>query len=161
MSSRGGSGSVRDFAKAIAKGDTKLVKKLLSRGAINIDAMLPSRDEYATPVPPLVLAAERNRPKIVEILLQANASVDIVSGSGSTACHMAAACGHVDVLAVLIAAGADLEAGDEIDETPLMVAIGSHQDEAAAAPISTASTLCRLRCAALACCRYSSIAVLL
>ncbi|MGN6722917.1 MAG: ankyrin repeat domain-containing protein [Marmoricola sp.] len=67
-----------------------------------------------------------NAPEIAQILIDAGAELDYrgPDGTGETALHWAASSGDADVAAVLIAAGADIEAADGSIGTPLDNAIG-------------------------------------
>ena len=57
--------------------------------------------------------------------------IDCRSSRGCTALHKAAATGHPEVAAILVAAGADLSAQDDSDSTPLEVAISNRKIETA------------------------------
>jgi hypothetical protein len=103
--------SLEEFAKAIEDGDLAKVQQLISTGVVDVNAPLP---RWRAP-PALVLAAERNRKEVVEILLRANAHIDRADRNGKTACHAAAAMGHADVLAVLLAAGPNLDLFDNVE----------------------------------------------
>lgn len=91
--------SLEEFARAIERGDSSIVESLISHGAVDVNACLPR--EFQPPA--LVYAAERGQRKIVDILLRADARVDDSDEKHQTPCHAAAALGHHDVLAVLLA----------------------------------------------------------
>jgi len=91
--------SLEEFARAIERGDSSIVESLISHGAVDVNARLPR--EFQPPA--LVYAAERGQRKIVDILLRADARVDDSDEKHQTPCHAAAALGHHDVLAVLLA----------------------------------------------------------
>jgi ankyrin repeat protein len=97
--------ALEEFAKAIWNDDSATVESLISRGSVDVNARLP---RFLAP-PALVYAAECGRTEIVDILLQANARVDEVDERRQTACHAAAASGHCDVLALLLARRPNLD----------------------------------------------------
>jgi ankyrin repeat protein len=73
--------------------------------------------------PALVFAAGRGRTEIVDILLRANARVDDAEANGWTACHVAAAGGHHEVLALLLARRPNLAVVDVDGRTALYFAV--------------------------------------
>lgn len=68
-------------------------------------------------------AAFENRPAVVKTLLQVN-DVDLDAGDeyGATALHHAAIKGHLKIVRLLLAHGADLQLKDTTGRTPLMAA---------------------------------------
>ena len=68
-------------------------------------------------------AAFENRPAVVKTLLQVN-DVDLDTGDeyGATALHHAAIKGHLKIVRLLLAHGADLQLKDTNGRTPLMAA---------------------------------------
>ena len=74
--------------------------------------------------PPMSVAAASNRLAIAKHLLSVGAPVNNREGpQSSTPLHIAARGGLLDMVGVLLAAGADREARDELGETPLMRAV--------------------------------------
>lgn len=74
---------------------------------------------------PLLIASKHGVPNLAEVLVAAGADVNEKSGyEGSTALHGAAGTHayDVDLVKMLIAAGADLDATNDDDETPFQVA---------------------------------------
>ena len=57
--------------------------------------------------PPLLLAGQGGRDKVVEALIGVDVSTLVADARASTPLHMAAAAGHVRVCRTLMAAGAD------------------------------------------------------
>mmetsp|Transcript_15106 Transcript_15106/g.25697 ORF Transcript_15106/g.25697 Transcript_15106/m.25697 type:complete len:184 (-) Transcript_15106:117-668(-) len=68
---------------------------------------------------------------IVELLLSKKADITVTTGSGSTALHFAADCGHGEVVKRLIAAGVSVNVKDEAGDTPLQWAKSKGRTEAA------------------------------
>eukprot|EP00435_Cladocopium_sp_Y103_P005837 s4244_g1.t2 len=68
---------------------------------------------------PLHDAARNGKAKVVELLLAANAPLDVKSKSGNTPMHSAAANGKAAVVELLLAANAPLEVQNKNGETPL------------------------------------------
>jgi uncharacterized protein len=64
-------------------------------------------------------------PQVALALIQAGADVNIAGGSVISPLHAAAAFGLVDVVAVLLAAGAVVDAPDVLGSTPLISAVQS------------------------------------
>lgn len=97
--------------------------RALVRSGANVD--LAYGDASITP---LFLAARRGASGVVSVLLkegQANADArSFYEGSyGVSPLHVAAKEGHVDVIRLLVEAGADMNAIDEIGKTPLDYAV--------------------------------------
>jgi ankyrin repeat protein len=75
-------------------------------------------------VTPLHLAAAVGCEPIVRELLQFGACPNLPSGvGGESALHRAAACGHIDVVGLLVGHGAFVNARDDLGETPLHYAV--------------------------------------
>jgi len=106
---------------------TVLLDLLIAAGA---DVNGRGTDGVATR--PLLSAASRGRPDLVERLLRAGADVRGSFGNGWTALHFAAGSGDPETVAVLLAAGADPDAEDDEGDTPLAVAL-AHGSSATAA----------------------------
>lgn len=112
--------NVRTLAACVLDGDRAAVQLHLARGAS------PGRlglDGFA----PLHLAASQGDPRMLKLLLQAGARVDVRSAQpggrvGATALHVATAVGHVDVVRLLLEAGAPPDVRDEAGYTPLQLA---------------------------------------
>ncbi|HQF54674.1 MAG TPA: ankyrin repeat domain-containing protein [Fibrobacteria bacterium] len=69
----------------------------------------------------MVKAIAQGKPAEVKTLLDKGEAVDAKQG-GQTALHMAAMNGKVDIISVLIARGAQVDAKDDNNSTPLMMA---------------------------------------
>lgn len=100
---------------ACASGNWRLAKFLLERGA---------RPEPAGGQPVLLAAAgtEEDDPAGVSLLLKQKAKIDARDAHGRSALHEAAYAGHLDIVTVLLAAGADPNAIDARNRTPLLEA---------------------------------------
>lgn len=88
------------LADAIRAGDATAVATALDAGA---------DPDHATVAPVLVLAATGGDPATVETLLDAGADPDALDPRGRPALAVAGAKGHVDVVRLLLASGADVE----------------------------------------------------
>jgi ankyrin repeat protein len=92
---------------------TELLKRMLDAG-IRPDHLNQAQQSL------LHIAIEKNAPvSVLEALLDRGVSAELYDSSGRRALHMAALCDREDVLRVLIARGADLEAANSIGSTPL------------------------------------------
>ena len=100
---------------ACASGNWRLAKFLLERGA---------RPEPADGQPALLAAAasEEDDPAGVQLLLKFKARVGTPGRGARTALHEAALAGHADIVATLLAAGADPQARDAGGRTPWLEA---------------------------------------
>jgi ankyrin repeat protein len=111
--------SLEEIAKAIEDGNSSIVESLISSGSVDVNARLPRPFQP----PALVLAAELGQKDIVDILLRANARVNVPDERGSTACHVAAKRGRSDVLALLLARQPNLAAVDADERTAFCIAL--------------------------------------
>ncbi|MFQ5789895.1 MAG: TonB family protein [Acidobacteriota bacterium] len=101
-----------------ASGQTDAIRKLLAEsGKVDID----SRDEGGWTA--LMYAVKAGHDAIVELLLDAGASVHLENGVKETALHLAAQHGRVEAARLLLEAGADFAARDADGRTPLYRAI--------------------------------------
>ncbi|MCK5683078.1 ankyrin repeat domain-containing protein [bacterium] len=67
---------------------------------------------------------ELNRPKIVELLIKAGASLDIKDNADYTPLHSALYSGNMKIANILISKGCDVNQSDRRRNTPLMIAAG-------------------------------------
>jgi ankyrin repeat protein len=93
-------------------GEADVVKTLLRNGAF------PNVYDPGHRYTPLMLAAKKGRPDIVEELLEAHAGPDLQNCNGATALHFAASAGHADVVRILIEHGANVNIRDDNGMTP-------------------------------------------
>ncbi|RDZ26349.1 ankyrin repeat domain-containing protein [Lysobacter silvisoli] len=100
---------------ACASGNWRLAKFLLERGA---------RPEPPGGQPVLLAAAgtEEDDPAGVSLLLKQKAKIDARDSQGRSALHEAAYAGHLDIVTVLLGAGADPNAIDARNRTPMLEA---------------------------------------
>ncbi len=111
---------VTPLGVACMAGNWRLAKFLLERGA---------RPEPAGGQPVLLAAAatEEDDPAGVQLLLKHKAKVDSRGPLARSALHEAALAGHVDIIAALLAAGADVQGRDQGGRSPwLDAARGGH-----------------------------------
>lgn len=119
---------VTPLMRAASQGDVDCVDYLLTRlEALGHDPALPQvlrnavQGQHADTVElllehcqasdastVLLLAAQRGKPQIVRLLLEAGAQVDAVDEDGRSALHLAASEGHLEVMRQLFAAGIDV-----------------------------------------------------
>lgn len=95
------------LSKTADMGLTSFVQELISGGA-NLDCK--SRRKWVTPI---WRAAKNGHKKIVKMLVDAGADVDLPSIHGSTPLMMAGYKGHLDCMRILINAAADVNKRDE------------------------------------------------
>ena len=111
---------VTPLGVACMAGNWRLAKFMLERGA---------KPEPAGGQPVLLAAAatEEDDPVGVQLLLKHKARIDSRDLRARSALHEAALAGHVEIIAVLVAAGADLQARDAHERSPwLEAARGGH-----------------------------------
>jgi len=107
----------RRLMSACAKGDCKIIKEVLEKGAD------PNYQEHMDEcVTPLILAAEEGRVEAVKILLAHGANVNWVAKDGAFAMYLASQNGHKEVIDLLIAAGADVNCARNATFTPILLA---------------------------------------
>ncbi|UJB19485.1 MULTISPECIES: ankyrin repeat domain-containing protein [Lysobacter] len=100
---------------ACASGNWRLAKFLLERGA---------KTEHPGGAPALLAAAggDEDDPAGVQLLLKHKARIDARDGQRRSALHTASFAGHLDIVTTLLAAGADANAIDSLQRTPLLEA---------------------------------------
>ena len=78
---------------------------------------------------PLILAARLAIEGMVEQLIEAEADLNFADAAGKTALHWAASVNNVEAVNILLQNGANRDAQDDKDETPLYLAAreGSYQ----------------------------------
>ncbi|KAK4182741.1 ankyrin repeat-containing domain protein [Podospora australis] len=108
---------------AAAKGEVEALRFLIQKGS-EIEALCG--DLQSTP---LSIAAENGHHGVVELLLDAGATVDSTNLERQTPLHLSVYEGHELVVRLLLAKGANVERAGENEHTPLMVA--AHRGHAA------------------------------
>jgi uncharacterized protein len=108
------------FVELAAKGDKVAVQDYLKR-----HPPLDQPDTVGGKLTALVAAADKGRLEVVQLLLEAGANVDAMSGYGDTALLRACRLGYGEVVDVLLRAGAtpNLECGSS-NSTALLEALG-------------------------------------
>jgi ankyrin repeat protein len=96
---------------ACVAGNWRLAKFLLERGA-------KAEPQGGQPVLLAAAATEEDDPVGVQLLLKHKAKVDTRDSLNRSALHEAAHAGHVEIMAVLLAAGADVHGRDDAGRTP-------------------------------------------
>lgn len=99
-------------------GDPKAVQRCL------LEHCVPPDYRDADGLTALMRAADRNRPQVVDVLVQAGADLNAQDGDGQTALHYAVYCEHSNMVGLLVAYGAsdDVKDGDGI--SPFDVSVG-------------------------------------
>lgn len=110
-----------EFFKAIEEGKADIVKALLG-GGIDVN----SGDEYDTP---LMKAIEAKNLNMMQMLINAGASVNAKSSYGNTAIKRAVYSNNREALQILLDANVDVDAQDRDGHTPLMLAAISQNKE--------------------------------
>ncbi len=100
---------------ACAAGNWRLAKFLLERGAL-------AEPPGGQPALLAAAAADEDDPAGVQLLLRFKAKVGTPGRDGRTPLHEAALAGHADIVATLLAAGADAQARDHVGRTPWLEA---------------------------------------
>lgn len=104
---------------AAAAGYEELSSALLAAGAnVNIRSQ-------ADDTTPLHVATVKKQPAMVRFLIERGADLNTTTKSGWTACHFAAYDGNVEIMGILIEAGADWRVENADGKSPLEVALAS------------------------------------
>lgn len=84
-----------------------------------------SMAEMSTAVHPLHMASSQGIVKLVQVLLRTQTNdPNVRDGHGRTPLHWAAMTGRVDVMRLLLECGAEIDAVDHLNRTPLFLAAG-------------------------------------
>ena len=110
--SKPGDPQVPVLIAAIRAGEHQTVQRLLDKTLVN------ARDHEG--VTPLAHAATLADAKMVQLLVEAGADVNLASGSGATPLMQAA--GDPEKVRLLLASGAEVNAKSEMGRTPLLIA---------------------------------------
>ena len=115
-------------------GNWRLAKFLLERGA-------KPEPEGGQPVLLAAAATEEDDPVGVQLLFKHKAKADSRDRHGRSALHEAAYAGHAEIIAVLLAAGADVQARDAAGRTPWLDAARAGRSAALEALAEAHSTV--------------------
>jgi ankyrin repeat protein len=110
-----------EFISAVIAGNKAAVEKFIKDG-IDVNYKFSGRTA-------LILAANKGRKEIVEILLQAGANPDIPHFCGSTALMDVAKEGDVEMVEILLKAKANPDIQDTFDDTALIFAVENNHKE--------------------------------
>ena len=115
----------KTLCEAVAKGDTKLVKALLKKGAD-----FNAKDTRG--VTPLVYAAAGGYEDVVKMLIDRGADVNVMAKDGRRALYVAVARGDLEIVKLLVDAKADVNIKNGYGGTVLHTAAVWDRDEIAA-----------------------------
>ena len=104
---------------AIEANDVALAGRFLEFGA-NIETLAPPTNDTA-----LLHAVRSNKPEVLALLLASHPrpNLEAIDSAGNSALHLAFNLGFVDLIPLLVNAGADLEAKDTAGNTALLRAV--------------------------------------
>lgn len=110
---------VEELSKACKEDDYGRAKVLLEKNPALVHADAIDRGS------PLILAASSDAHSVVKLLLDTRAEVHMRNRGGTTALHCAAGNGNKDIVSLLLSRGADSNAIDANQKTPLLFATGA------------------------------------
>lgn len=115
--------SIEEFLKLCVTGTTEEIQKAIDNGA-DVNSRTPRG------LTPLMHAAHNENPKVIPVLLEAGADVEVRDDIFGWTALMRAAEKNVnpEMISVLLEAGADIEARDESGWTVLMYAAESNEN---------------------------------
>lgn len=109
-------GSAIDMVKAAMAGNAKEIRRLISSG---VSANASTKD-YGDGVLPICWAALYRHDKAVLALIEGGA--DLNQSDDILPLHSAAQAGDIEIIDILVAAGAKVDCKDKYQNTPLMIA---------------------------------------
>jgi len=125
------------LTESAQKGDLEDIKTQIENGA-SVDARTESLGGNHTGTPAIMLAADYNRKEVIELLIAEGADVDASNGLGSlftyNALTSAVREGNMDIIKILLEAGADINSWSSTGKTALDFSLGSgdmdrHKDD--------------------------------
>ena len=113
---KGGSQDILERASDI--GAEELFKRLLYWDDVNDAEKLH-----------LVEASHSNNVKLVRLLLEIGADINLANSAGDTPLYVASERGNVEMVRILLEKGADINQAESNGQTPLMIAVGMGHEE--------------------------------
>ncbi len=112
----------QDVFNAARNGDVKTIKRLLAKDSSLVNA----KNEQG--FSPLILAAYRNQPKILKVLIERGAQLDYASQEGTA---LLGACfkGNLEIASLLVNKGASVNISGPSGVSPLIFAVQSNKIE--------------------------------
>uniref|UniRef100_A0A8C4SB91 Fibronectin type III and ankyrin repeat domains 1 n=1 Tax=Erpetoichthys calabaricus TaxID=27687 RepID=A0A8C4SB91_ERPCA len=113
--------SGKHLHQAINVNDEEAVVQVLQSGTVNVD--VPDKFGFT----PLMVAAQKGYSRLVNILVEYGADINLKNGSGKTCLMLACFAGHLDIVKFLRTSGADWETCDRTGSTAMhWAADGGH-----------------------------------
>lgn len=101
--------------KALVNGDTAGIEEALAQGA----CVNAKNDEYENGLTPMCLASSKGDLKVLELLHEHGADINIQTNNGMSPLHYAAHCGHMNIVKWLLDNKADINARTSFGELPI------------------------------------------
>ena len=121
--------SARRISDAVTSGDVKTTAAWLDAGG-DVDAMI----QRAQRITMLIRASAHGHLKLVKLLIQRGASVNLQDSDGTSALMNACGYGHLNVVELLIQRGANLNLQDSIGASALMRAVAATNEDGPGSP---------------------------
>lgn len=102
--------------KVVSNSDVEGVRDALTKDSVDVDEKDPKKNT------PLYIAVEKGDAKIVKILLDAGADINIKAGPGNSPLHLAVSDNKEEIFKILLDAGADIQTKNNFEKTPLHIA---------------------------------------
>jgi len=126
----------KELLRVVRNGNVKRLNTLLDKG-IEVNFLYRK-----TGMTPLMTAAYAGHAAIVQALLGSGASINLTADDGASALHWASCNGYIDIVNILLRAGADVNMRREEDgPTPLHMALSNGHESIALALIDAGTNL--------------------